>query len=252
MRRHTGFRTAAAATMALALLAAGCGDDAETSTEDTTEDASESEYCQLAVELDAQDDFPTVEQLEALQAAAPEEIADEIDIVVPVFVEAIEAGTPGNAFSDERIGDAFEPIDAYEADVCEIDKGEPEEEQDPSVTEADPSAAQLGVTATEYAFALEGTPAAGRTTLTMTNAGAEAHLMYLFQIAEGSTFDEVKESEGDEGIAADYESDSAVAGDTAVLTVDLVPGEYGMICYLPNADGESHDELGMVTQFTVA
>lgn len=44
----------------------------------------------------------------------------------------------------------------------------------------------------------------------------------------------------------------APAGETAVITADLAPGEYGMICYLPDANGTAHAELGMVTQFTVA
>lgn len=251
MRRYARLKTAAAAAMALSLLAAGCGDDDETSTEDTTEEASESEYCDLAREMDEQEDFPSAEQLEAIQAAAPDEIKTEIDAVVTAFLAAIEAGDISSAFTDPAIEANFEAIDAYEVDVCGLEAEPEEEEQDPSVQEPDPSAAQFGVTATEYAFALEGAPAAGRTTITMTNAGEEAHLMYLFKIAEGSTFDEVSESQGDDGIEVDYESKAAASGETAVITADLAPGDYGMICYLPNPEGESHDSLGMVTQFSV-
>lgn len=251
MRKFGRLTTAASAAVVLSLLVAGCGDDDETSTEETEDTEEVSDYCELAVELDEQDDFPSVEQLAALEDAAPDEIADEIAVVVAAFTAATEAGTPGNAFSDPAVEEAFGPIEAYEEEECGLE-GDDEEPQDPSVQEADPSAAQVAVTATEYAFELGSAPVAGRTTFTMNNAGKEAHLMYILQVEEGSTFDEVFAAEGEEGVAADYESKAAVGGESAVITADLVPGEYGMICYLPDPEGTAHVELGMVTQFTVA
>jgi hypothetical protein len=41
-------------------------------------------------------------------------------------------------------------------------------------------------------------------------------------------------------------------GAGGVFAVDLAPGEYGYICFVPDAkDGKRHLLHGMVTQFTV-
>jgi len=211
------------------------------------------EYCAIAIELDQQEDFPSPEQLEEIRAAAPEEISDEIDTVVEAF-QANE-DDPFAVFEDPAIEEAFGPIEAFEAERCGLsgDEGDDEEaEQDPSVTEPDPSAAQVAVTATDYSFALDRQPAAGRTQFTMTNEGEERHVMVLFRLAEGATMEEVMASEGDEGIdGPELESDSAAPGETAVLTTDLEPGTYGLICYIPNAEGTPHLALGMTAEITV-
>lgn len=246
MRRSRAW-TGAAVVAALAMMGAGCGDDDESN--EAAEDPNAA-YCELARELDEQDDFPTAEQLEELRDAAPEEISEPINTVVDKFVAAIEAGDFAAAFEDPAVNEAFETIEPFEAEECGIES-EDEDEQDPSVTVPDPAAAQVAVTATEYAFAFDA-PAAGRTTFTMTNAGAERHVMFLFRIEEGRSFNDVVESEGDEGIAEEWESKTAGAGEEAVLTADLAPGAYGMVCYLPTPEGESHDSLGMVSEFTVA
>ncbi len=77
----------------LALVAVACGDDDES--------GSSAEYCVLATELDAQDDLPTTEQLEALRDAGPEEISEELDVVVGAFIAA--DGDFGKAFADPAV-----------------------------------------------------------------------------------------------------------------------------------------------------
>jgi hypothetical protein len=209
------------------------------------------DYCAIARELDEQEGFPTADQLEEIRSAAPDEISDEISTVADAFLAGIEAGDPAAAFNDPAVEEAFGPIEAFETENCGL-HGDDDEgaEQDPSVTEPDPDAAQVAVTATDYAFAFD-PPVAGRTSFTMTNAGEERHVMLLFRLAEGFTVDDVLESEGDEGAEEELESDTAAAGEEAVLTADLVPGVYGMICFLPDADGTPHFELGMVSEFTI-
>jgi hypothetical protein len=250
----------------------GCGDDDEAATA-TTEDAgadpsegdgsaeeadeggegADSEYCVLTAELDEQDDFPSVEQLEALDAAAPDEISDEISLVVTAFREASEAGDPGAAFADPAVEEAFGPIEAYEAQVCGLgdDEEEEEAEQDPSVTELDPDAAQVAVTATEYAFDFDA-PSAGPTSFTMTNDGEETHVMLVAKLAEGATLEDALASEGDdEFVEEEFESDIAEPGDEAVITAELTAGDWVMICYLPNTEGQPHFTLGQAEEFTV-
>lgn len=227
----------------------GEGEEA-TEVEIAPEDA---EYCAIAAELDAQEDFPTVEQLEGLREAAPEEIAEEINLVVEAFIAA--GDDPFAVFEDPEVEAAFGPIEAFEEESCGIGHadgdGEEAEEQDPSVTEPDESAAQVAVTATDYAFALDPAPAAGRTQFTMTNAGEERHVMLLFKVADGFTLDDVLASEGDEGVDVEFDSDSAAAGEEAILTVDLTPGEWAMVCYIPTAEGTPHYEEGMQAAFTI-
>ena len=355
MNRTTRWKVVAGAAV-LSLVVAGCGDDDEDAgtASETTEAAEDpnAEYCALAEEFSTQEDFFTVEQIEQLQEAAPDAIREEIDLVAPIFIEAIEAGDPFAAFEDPVVNENIEAIETFEAEECGIDSGggdgedegaapveiapedeaycaiatvvneqedfpspeqleelratapeeirdeantvvdafiaagddpfaafeapgveeafeviepfdeehcginaeddeEASDEQDPSVTEPDESATQVAVTATEYAFEIDPAPAAGRTQFTMTNAGEERHVMYLFKLAEGSTVVDVLASEGEEGYEEDFESDSAAAGEEAILTADLTPGDWAMICYIPTPDGTPHFAQGMQTEFTI-
>ncbi len=232
----------------------GLSDEGDEEDEEVAIDPALSDYCGIAQEINDQEDFPSAEQLEEIRELAPEEIADEISTVVDAFLAA--GDDPFAAFEDPAVEAAFGPIEAFDAENCGIESGGDEEdeeaEQDPSVTEVDPDAAQVAVSATDYAFAFDPAPAAGPTSFTMTNEGEERHVMLLFKLAEGATMDEVLESEGDEGIEGpEFESRTAAAGEDAVLTADLSPGDYGMICYIPNADGVPHLALGMVASFTV-
>lgn len=242
---------AVAALTALAALAAACGDDDD---EDAAADDTE-EFCDVAREIDSQDDFPSIEQLEQYRDTAPEEIREEADLVTAAFIEATEAGDVFAAFEDEAVNEAFETIEPFEAEECGIEHEEEEEneepEQDPSVTELDPAATRVDVVATDFAFAFT-PPSAGRTSFVMTNEGEERHVMFLFKMAEGATIDEILASEGDDGVEEEWESDHATAGEEAVLTADLTPGTYGMICYIPTVEtGEPHYEVGMQETFTV-
>ena len=238
----------AAVAGVLSLAFGACGDDDDAASGD---DAAA--YCEIAAELDEQEDFPSAEQLEGLRDAAPEEISDEVDLVVEAFLQGIEDGDPGAAFADPEVEEAFGPIETFEEETCglEGDEADDEPEQDASVTELDPDAAQVAVSATDYAFEF-GAPTAGPTSFTMTNDGDETHVMLLAKVAEGSSVEEVLEAEDTEGLTdVELVSDSATPGDEAVLTADLTPGDWVMVCFLPDADGTPHYELGMVSDFTI-
>lgn len=249
MRGSRTWRAVAALT-ALAAVAAACGDD-----DDEAADAGDDTeaFCDIARELDAQDDFPSVEQLEEYRDAAPEEIRAEAETVATAFIEATEAGDVFAAFEDPAVEEAFGAIEPFETEECGIEHEEEDEEEEPeqdaSVTSLDPAATRVDVIATDYAFELT-PPAAGRTSFVMKNEGEERHVMYLFRLAEGQTLEEVLESEGD-AAGEDWESASVTAGEEAVLTADLTPGEYGLICYIPTPEGQEHYELGMQESFTV-
>jgi hypothetical protein len=89
---------------------AACGDD------DEGEDIAA--YCDFSAELDAQDSFPTDEQLDEIADLAPEEISDDIDDVVALIKEEGEA-----AFENPDIEELFAPIDDFEAENCDIAEG---------------------------------------------------------------------------------------------------------------------------------
>jgi hypothetical protein len=262
MTKHGMWR--AVAGLATVALLAGCGGgDDEAATGGTTEveettsggdaqpSAENAAYCELARELDEQESFPTVEQLDELAAAAPEEIRDDVEFVVGKFKEGIEAGDPARAFGDPEVEQRFEPIEAFEAGECGLGTDEEEPEQDPAVTQLDPAAARVDVTATEYDFAFD-PPAAGRTSLVMTNEGEESHVMLVARLAEGATLDDALQADDPaEFVEEEYDSGIAVPGEEAVVTAELTPGEWAMVCYLPAPDGQAHFEKGMAETFTV-
>ena len=249
----------AASLAAMALLAACGGDDGRDERGDQAADPTAGSeagndaaaYCEAARELDEQDSFPTVEQLDELVDIAPDEIRGDVDYVVGRFKEGIEAGDPGSAFADPEVERRMEPIEAFEARECGLGEGEEDEEQDPSVTALDPAATRVQVTATEYAFEF-GDTAAGRTSFVMANAGQETHVMLVARLAEGATLDEVLLAEDpDELVEEEYESTVATPGEEALITAELTPGEWAMVCYLPASDGEPHFLKGMAVPFTV-
>lgn len=119
------------------------------------------------------------------------------------------------------------------------------------MTEIDPDATRVDVSATEYAFAFEA-PAAERSSFVMTNDGAESHVMSLAKLADGTTLEQFLETDDDQDLTSEeYESDVAQPGSEAVVTADLSAGQWAMICYLPTSDGQPHYERGMAETFTV-
>ena len=41
-------------------------------------------------------------------------------------------------------------------------------------------------------------------------------------------------------------------GDEESITFDVEPGNYGLVCFIPSADGTPHAMLGMMNEITVA
>ncbi len=246
---------AVAGLAAVALLASCGGNDQEqaasTTVVESTEPGEDTDaYCTAARLLDEQQSFPSVEQLDELVAVAPEEIEADVEFVVGRFKEGIEAGDPARAFGDPEVERRLEAVEAFETQECGLEPDE-EEEQDPSVTQLDPAATRVDVTATEYAFEVTA-PEAGRTSLVMTNEGQESHVMLVARLAEGATLDQALQAEDpDEFVEEEYDSGIAVPGEEAIVTAELAPGEWVLVCYLPAADGRPHFAKGMATSFTV-
>lgn len=245
------------------LLLAACGsddDDASTtttaaSTAETTTTAASSgsetdteAYCAAVEDINSSGGTVTDEQLDAYVEAAPEELQDTLG----PLVEAIKAndGSLQAAMSDPEAAAAIEEVTAVEEETC--GGGEDGPDQDPSVTEVDPDATRIDVETTDYAFDFEVPTEAGRYSFVSTNDGEEGHVMILVKIEEGSTIDEVIEAEGEAGAEVVLESEFAAPGGELVVTADLTPGDWALLCPVTDAEETPHFVHGMIEEFTIA
>ena len=131
-------------------------------------------------------------------------------------------------------------------------------------TGAEPPADQT-VTMTEYAFGLPDTIAPGHQIWKVTNAGQQPHLMALTKVPAGTTEQQLlalislpesatpapgspnpNEFVGAGGLG------TLSAGKTAWAVLDLAPGTYAAICFVPDEKtGAPHAAMGMIQVFTV-
>lgn len=119
---------------------------------------------------------------------------------------------------------------------------------------------QIDATAVEYEF--EGVPAevpAGPTVVKLSNEGVEAHEMVLFKRNDGSTetLDEIMELPEDEMMSKLAFTGAAFGepGTNSYTAIDLQPGTYFLICFIPvggGEDGPPHFMQGMQQTITVA
>ncbi len=267
--RQTTTRQVAVLVATAAIALSGCGDDdADTDTAKTTTAPAESPsvadavdgsttsagqgvdtdltaYCEIAVELTEQDSLPTAEQLAEYQSLAPEAVAEPVATLVAAFEEA--GDQPQQVFADEEAVAAIEELTAFEAEACGL-----EPPQDPDVTEVDPTATQVPVTATDHAFDVDLPTTPGRYSFVMANSGSEPHLMVLAHLEDDAVLDEVMASEGGSGVISSFESTVMPPGAEGVVTAELVPGRWVLICPIPTEEGTTHVDLGMVREFTVS
>ena len=132
-------------------------------------------------------------------------------------------------------------------------------------TGADSGAALPKATATvdtsEYKFALDGLKS-GANTIAFTNKGTMLHHVVILPFQDGKTLDDLKKSFESEDQSApppvDFEkgSFSAVAGpgQTIVYDLDLAPGHYAILCFMPDPGtaGPPHALKGMLDEFTIS
>jgi uncharacterized cupredoxin-like copper-binding protein len=113
-------------------------------------------------------------------------------------------------------------------------------------------------TATEYAFSGPSSIPAGLTQINLVNEGHEAHHLFLARLDEGKTVEDVmavlqQEEEGPEPDWVHfYGGVSDVApGERNSVTVNLDPGTYVQLCFVPDEAGVPHFAHGMVNTFAV-
>ena len=110
------------------------------------------------------------------------------------------------------------------------------------------------VMASDYAFQMPDTLAAGVTTFRLMNHGQEVHHLTLIRLADGQTMaDFLKSMQGPPPAGIAFKGGPNVAGPGGAVeaTLDLQPGNYVAICAIPSPDGQPHAAKGMVKGLTV-
>lgn len=252
------------------LVAAGfgaCGDDDE-------EGASKESYCAIEEAIDARfgeafeaigDDASDDEVDAALQkvaeeiideheddarAAAPDEISDDVDALFDAAHEVADGDAA--AFDTPAVDAAGTNVDEF----C----GFTDDEGDGA------SGNELRITETDYAFAVEGTPTAGTLSITVANQGSEMHEIAMGKLVAGKSVDDVRSAletagEDDDALAGILEEDTALddlgglqqPGTGYTITGSgIEAGDYALLCFLPDAEGQPHFSLGMLAPLTIA
>jgi hypothetical protein len=232
------------AAVAAVLLFAGCGDDGD------AEASSEYEaFCQaeLAVESAvAQGDPEAIETaFEELSAATPEENKATVDNTITEAREFLESeGGPSPEFDA-----AYAELVGVVQDECGF--------------------AELDVTAKDYEFeGIDDELDAGPNVVSLENEGNEAHELALMRINDGVelTVDELLALPEEEAMqqVTPIGGNFAMPGATGYTVVDLPPGRYVAVCFIPvgttreviesgeEPQGEPHALQGMATEFEVS
>ena len=127
----------------------------------------------------------------------------------------------------------------------------------PSSTPAVDVPADVNISLSDYKFALSKPFSAGRHTIRVTNDAAQEHEVLFVKLAPGTTAqglaDWVEGGMKGPPPAMPLGGVSPIGkGRSNTITLDLTPGTYGMVCFLPDAkDGKPHSVHGMTAQFEV-
>lgn len=162
----------------------------------------------------------------------------------------------------QTLGTVLEPGE-YVLDGAAHSEGPPDRTYRTFTVEGEPQAtapeADVTVQMVDFAFALPPDIRGGEQVWNVVNAGQQLHHMIVFQLAEGRTMEDVmafvQSEEGEPpGEQVAYVGIMS-SGQSVYQTVDLSPGEYVALCFMPDhlgdATGMPHVMLGMAQSFTI-
>jgi hypothetical protein len=115
------------------------------------------------------------------------------------------------------------------------------------------------IKARDFEFVMPAKIPAGWTTIKLVNSGGEPHQAQLAKLNPGVTSSQIPAAGASGGDAAIVALLTAVGGPnaaaplggTSTTIVNLTPGQYVAICFIPSADGVRHYAKGMIQSFTV-
>ncbi len=144
---------------------------------------------------------------------------------------------------------------------CAVKEAPNETAADSAATPAATTTAanEVTITATEYSFDAPAEIPAGLTNFRMVDNGKELHHAQLMKLEEGKTFDDLmagmktmKPGTPPPGWLIPAGGPNAVApGSTSALTMVMEPGNYAIVCFIPDAKGVPHVAHGMAKALTV-
>lgn len=126
----------------------------------------------------------------------------------------------------------------------------------PGTSTAAMPAADITIKLTDYAFDITGPLTAGRHVVRIEDAGPQMHELVFVKLEPGKTVEQavawLEKPVGPPPSTIINGASPMTAGMANTTTVDLTPGDYGLICFVPDAkDGKPHIVHGMIKQITV-
>ncbi|MDA1081205.1 MAG: hypothetical protein O2973_05935 [Gemmatimonadetes bacterium] len=116
--------------------------------------------------------------------------------------------------------------------------------------------ADIVLTMFDYNFTLSTPLTAGRHVIEVVNTGPQPHEVFIMRLAPGKTLDDfgkwMATMEGTPPGTALGGTTFALPGVKSWIEVDFSPGDYALLCFVPDAkDGKPHLEHGMVQPFKI-
>jgi len=116
--------------------------------------------------------------------------------------------------------------------------------------------ADVTMTLKDYSFSLSKPITAGRHTIKVESDGSQAHEVVLARLAPGKKAADlpawIEKPNGPPPAEPIGGVPAMAKGHTAFVTADFTPGDYALVCFLPDAkDGKPHFVHGMVEQIHV-
>ena len=142
---------------------------------------------------------------------------------------------------------------------CAVKDAPKDTAADSTAAPAAAAANEVTITATEYKFDAPAEIPSGLTTLRMVDSGKELHHVTLIKLDSGKTFDDLmngmkamKPGTPPPGwLIPAGGPNAAPPGGTSALTMVLEPGNYAIVCFIPDAKGVPHVASGMAKALTV-
>jgi hypothetical protein len=116
----------------------------------------------------------------------------------------------------------------------------------------------VNVKTVDYGFVMPATVPAGTVVMHFENAGNEIHHAIVAQVNTGKSEDDVLEMLNQSPLLLIKVASTVGAvgdmfhGGQAESTLDLHPGKYMLVCFVPSLDGRLHASKGMIGFFDVA
>ena len=116
--------------------------------------------------------------------------------------------------------------------------------------------ADVTIALSDYSFTLSKPLTAGAHTIEVTNSGPQVHEVEIIKFHPGKTMDDLGKWMAKPVGPPPAEAIGGVSGMRTgakpTFTVDLTPGDYALVCFIPDAkDGKMHLEHGMIQMFKI-